>query len=546
MFKNLFSQGVKQVVKINHNSDSSVINLSKQMQIHRDIMGELTGDKQSMQTNFDGNKSQSYRMDMRKSFLETSKPKVISQSILKSTKYQNPYNSISSISCINSSILKTDETVYDLLNTSIIDKTCLICNLNQEEDKNKNDLFCSLFGEPIEAEEIITDEKKVLNKQKESFVNNIMNNFGFDIQTCEYMYKLYDGIKIKYKDEPNKIDWFFSRAISQIGGSYGKFTISNKFGYKIDEDNVFLKMMEIDSDGWTNGAGKVCGYGSEQNFFNDVGISNNEFIYLRYKLRLQHFMTSTPSIYSYDSMLKSTSSNQLSYKKSMEKGLNKNNICLKCFKDIYEKIYSSFKDKGDFAHMMYTLSANLIDKGHGVTNYWDPPLAGHMGWKDSDERKDIVGWLGDAIHAGGFFISKKSFDRMTSINSGIENVIRNINFVSYYVYLKIQRYNTNIDLVEIKDGYIYFPTGVSFGNDDYISDLDADNISHMSKNNLIDSINNYYSDISDNKRKSEFLKNNPYKKIEKIILLKLSKNNIEELKTKEFQTTYNFLNKLNS
>ncbi len=215
-------------------------------------------------------------------------------------------------------------------------------------------------------------------------------------------------------------------------------------------------------------------------------------------------MTSTLSIYSYDSMLKSTSSNQLSYKKSMEKGLNKNNICLKCFKDIYEKIYSSFKDKGDFAHMMYTLSANLIDKGHGVTNYWDPPLAGHMGWKDSDERKDIVGWLGDAIHAGGFFISKKSFDRMTSINSGIENVIRNINFVSYYVYLKIQRYNTNIDLVEIKDGYIYFPTGVSFGNDDYISDLDADNISHMSKNNLIDSINNYYSDISDNKRKSEF------------------------------------------
>lgn len=169
-----------------------------------------------------------------------------------------------------------------------------------------------------------------------------------------------------------------------------------------------------------------------------------------------------------------------------------------------------------------------------------------MGWKDSDERKDIVGWLGDAIHAGGFFISKKSFDRMTSINSGIENVIRNINFVAYYVYLKIQRYNTNIDLVEIKDGYIYFPTGVSFGNDDYISDLDADNISHMSKNNLIDSINNYYSDISDNKRKSEFLKNNPYKKIEKIILLKLSKNNIEELKTKEFQTTYNFLNKLNS
>ena len=245
MFKNLFSQGVKQVVKINHNSDSSVINLSKQMQIHRDIMGELTGDKQSMQTNFDGNKSQSYRMDMRKSFLETSKPKVISQSILKSTKYQNPYNSISSISCINSSILKTDETVYDLLNTSIIDKTCLICNLNQEEDKNKNDLFCSLFGEPIEAEEIITDEKKVLNKQKESFVNNVMNNFGFDIQTCEYIYKLYDGIKIKYKDEPNKIDWFFFRAISQIGGSYGKFTISNKFGYKIDEDNVFLKMMEI-------------------------------------------------------------------------------------------------------------------------------------------------------------------------------------------------------------------------------------------------------------------------------------------------------------
>ena len=456
-----------------------------------------------------------------------------------STQYQLP----TAKSCINTSLLEKK----DNKNSVLLNKTCNICNPDKDIDKHENNMFKTVFPDLPDEEEIPISEKKVKNnEQKESFITNMLNNFGFDQQTSEYMYKLYDGIKIKYKSSPGEIDWYFSRALSQIGGSYGKFNISNVFGYTIDEEDIFLKMMDIDADAWTNGAGKVCGYGGEQTFFNDVGMSNNEFIYLRYILRLQHFITSTPSIYSYDAMMKNRYSTQFEWKKNMEKGLNKNNICLKCFQNTYKEICTGFKDKGDFAHMMYTIAGNLINKGYGVTNSWNPPLAGHMGWRDAEERKDIVGWLGDALHAGGFFISKKAFDRIVSINSGINNVINNMNFVLNYVYLEIQKYSITLELVKIKDGYIYSPSGVSFGNDDYISDLDDDNISHMHKNILIDNINSYYSGISDSKRKSEFLKNNPYKKIENIILVKLAKKNIEELKTKEFKSTYDFLKKLNS
>ncbi|MDK2802727.1 MAG: hypothetical protein KFW09_05050 [Oscillospiraceae bacterium] len=66
----------------------------------------------------------------------------------------------------------------------------------------------------------------------------------------------------------------------------------------------------------------------------------------------------------------------------------------------------------------------------------------------------------------------------------------------------------------------------------------------MPKDKLIDDINSYYKGISDSKRKSEFLKNNPYEKIKNVILVKLAKKDIEELKTKEFEGAYNFLMKL--
>jgi hypothetical protein len=87
---------------------------------------------------------------------------------------------------------------------------------------------------------------------------------------------------------------------------------------------------------------------------------------------------------------------------------------------------------------MYTISANLIDKGHGVDNF--SPL-GDTSWSSAEERKKVTGWRGDCTHVGD--------------------------------------------------------DGVSFGLDDYKADLDSDNIAHRYKeeDGLLSVMNDYYKDI---------------------------------------------------
>lgn len=68
---------------------------------------------------------------------------------------------------------------------------------------------------------------------------------------------------------------------------------------------------------------------------------------------------------------------------------------------------------------------------------------------------------------------------------------------------------------------------VSFGNDDYIANLDADNIAHRvdygSGVTAMEAFNNYYDDMNNSNdadafRGNEFLQNNSYEDVEDVIL----------------------------
>ena len=174
--------------------------------------------------------------------------------------------------------------------------------------------------------------------------------------------------------------------------------------------------------------------------------------------------------------------------------------------DLYVQLYTQMGSKGDFSHMMYTISANLIDKGYKVDNIWNNWGAQGMSWATKSERKDIVGWLGDAVYKG-------------------------------------DEYKT------------------SFGEDDYIADLDADNIAKRitKKTGLADAVNEYYSDISKDPqgenagRTKEFLKNNPYEEVEAAVFERIEFNDpngngikdLDDLKNnKVYEETYDFLARL--
>ena len=75
----------------------------------------------------------------------------------------------------------------------------------------------------------------------------------------------------------------------------------------------------------------------------------------------------------------------------------------------------------------------------------------------------------------------------------------------------------------------------SFGNDDYMADLDADNIIHRLSTDasIIEVINLYYTETQNgDMRAAEFLKNNSDEKVEDVICKRAGVDSLQDLKKK--------------
>lgn len=330
-----------------------------------------------------------------------------------------------------------------------------------------------------------------------AFLNHLQEQFGFDRRTVGILGEVYRKVQEEYADRTQlERDWIFTRALSQIG----------------DYDNKWVDVVGdvgFETHAWRRGAGWVFEYGVEnaKNFFCDkLGIDEADYKYMRQMVRLQHFMTSNPDgKYSYSSvyeMLETDKGNFQAWKKTMEDGIGEvleDDDYLK----LYKKIFYAVGEKGDFSHMLYTVSANLIDEGNEVENKWFNVGAPETSWSNIEQRKDVVGWLGDAVYDG-------------------------------------DEYRT------------------SFGIDDYIADLDADNIAYMTTNekSLVEAMNEYYDELQkagDEYRTEIFVKNNTFEEIEKAVLERLpvydnngdGNLNYKDLeKIDKYKDTYDFLKRL--
>lgn len=323
-----------------------------------------------------------------------------------------------------------------------------------------------------------------------TFMDHLQEQFGFDRRTVGVMAQIYRKIPEKFPEEKDYWDWRFARSLSQMA----------------DYDN---KVNKVETDAWVKGAGKAMDFGKDnhQSFFCDeLGIDEADYIYMRQMVRLQHYITSNDD-YSYNSVYEMSTSffkkgEFKDWKETMEEAIGEE-LSNEEYLEKYEEIYDRVSPKGDFSHMLYTISANLIDDGYGVQNEWDNNLASIMSWDNAEQRKDITGWLGDAIYGG--------------------------------------------------------TTGkISFGQDDFIADLDADNIAHLvtDDKSLVDAANEYYNELQnggEEYRKQVFVENNTYEAIESAIMEKLSMkdmNKDKEINYKDIEDsrlhkeTYEFLKQL--
>ena len=154
-------------------------------------------------------------------------------------------------------------------------------------------------------------------------------------------------------------------------------------------------------------------------------------------------------------------------------------------KNIWEKNYKAMSGKGDYAHYNITTAALNVESDYTDLGRW---AAKWYIKGDEDDLRDMSGWLGDAT------------------------------------------------LGDVP----------SFKNDDYISDLDAENVTSIMKKEGIryeEAVEKYHRMLNSGEtRASLFLKDNSYKEVEQEILKRTKKKNLKDLKKdKDYQDTYNFL-----
>lgn len=332
--------------------------------------------------------------------------------------------------------------------------------------------------------------------QKNSqFKDALKTQFGFDDKTVSVLYHIYDAIQTKYADLPqNERDWYFTRAISQMAG-YNNKPING-----------------VETHAWRNGAGTVFDYDitNEEEFFcTTLGIPREDYEYMRQMVRLQHEMCSSPTEYDEVHMNNMALDDFDKFSEWKEKMENATNLTYTDgeYIEYFLSCYNRMADKGDFSHMLYTISTSLINEEYGAKAEWEGLDLIGMGWSDLATRQDIAGWLGDAVYLGANLSNLKT----------------------------------------------------AFGNDDFISDLDADNIIHRMSNgnDVIENITQYYKDIergkADDIRIGEFLTNNKFEDVASAILLRIyveDKNgdeiySIDDIKNSSmYADTYNFLIRL--
>lgn len=287
-------------------------------------------------------------------------------------------------------------------------------------------------------------------------------------------------------------------AIKQKNPDANQKEIDRMFSRSISQ--LFYNKGDAVANQWRAGAGYQYGYGEEEErkyFIDKLGLSQSDYKYLRQMIRLQQFMVSSPKKYSYNAVktLKTENYDEFkTWKKNMQVVIGKK-LSDNEYLDYYKRMYQNMRGKPDFSHMMYTISANLVTKStkgvdNNFPNFPTDIVTGDF-WTTSQGRREFTGWLGDATYTG---------------RNGI----------------------------------------VSFGDDDYKSDLDANNIAERMKkgSTIIEAMNNYYEKVSENSsvRCQEFLSNTEYDYVEKKVFGAAGVDSLNELKNKKgWIDSYKFL-----
>ena len=309
--------------------------------------------------------------------------------------------------------------------------------------------------------------KKQAARQKEH-EEFMLDMYGFEKEEVRIMDKIRVGLKAFDPGlTDDEIDWVYTRAIGRL-----------VYGDSNDSFKEWADMMMWDGTVTTELIPE------EQLFTKVIGLSQQEYKLLRYKVRVQNQILGAVETMSYTALLNYPKT-LAQYKASMEIALGKQLSDLE-FERLWTDQYNAMSTASDYAHYNITKAAIFATDyppfTFDVIEWIKRKLANQQTGGSDSTREDMAGWLGDAT---------------IRTNNG----------------------------------------KVAFSPDDYMADLDADNVMNIMKTQNISHSEAeaiYFKRLENGETRAEiFLSHTSLDFVISEVLSRLNINSLEELKTIE-------------
>lgn len=308
-------------------------------------------------------------------------------------------------------------------------------------------------------------EQAARQKEHEEFM---LDMYGFEKEEVRIMDKIRVGLKAFDPGlTDDEIDWVYTRAIGRL-----------VYGDSNDSFKEWADMMMWDGTVTTELIPE------EQLFTKVIGLSQQEYKLLRYKVRVQNQILGAVETMSYTALLNYPKT-LAQYKASMEIALGKQLSDLE-FERLWTDQYNAMSTASDYAHYNITKAAIFATDyppfTFDVIEWIKRKLANQQTGGSDSTREDMAGWLGDAT---------------IRTNNG----------------------------------------KVAFSPDDYMADLDADNVMNIMKTQNISHSEAeaiYFKRFENGETRAEiFLSHTSLDFVISEVLSRLNINSLEELKTIE-------------
>ena len=286
--------------------------------------------------------------------------------------------------------------------------------------------------EDMEWTEIIEGkwEEKDYSQDELKYKESLKVQYGFDDKTSRIIVKLKRNIYKDSRIKDDEKDYVLTRLLG--GLVYGH-----------EENSLLNQTMWNNTAGFGQLESQVPEFALKiKGQFKKYGdLTDSEYNYLKYKVRIQHGDYSPLS-----------DDNRLNYKKNMEVAIG-HTLTEKEFNKLWNNQVDSFKSKTDFAHQYITMSTHL---------YRRPRFADLIGGRE--KTNDISGWLGDTTSAAGDPPGIGNDDYKADLDSvNITSLMKknNISFIEasnkYYnnlengTYNRAEEFKKNIPLNKVED-----------------------------------------------------------------------------------------------